>query len=124
MDVHRAVQLDDPELPALMVQCADECLAYKNQIKGRRDGVEVLFILAYLAVVFEGRSQSAAAMEAVYTEVYSTAMAFLEEFSIDSKNFLELQSLLDAQTGGGVNAPWPFLDVFACEVGPCFPGEL
>ncbi|MEU9237622.1 hypothetical protein [Streptomyces subrutilus] len=119
VDVHRAVQLDDPQLPALMVQCADECHAFKGQIEGRRDGAEVMFILVYLTVVFDNRFGSDAATDDVYDEVYSAAMAFLAEFDIDSGAFLHLQTFLDRKTGGGVNAPWPFLDGFVGEMGPC-----
>lgn len=131
VDIHRAVQLDDPGLPGLMVQCAEECLAYKDQIKGRPDGNEVMFILIYLVFVFENRfryNAASAVSSEVYnvlsSEVYSTAIYFLAEFDIDSSVFLHLRSILDIRTDGGVNAPWPFLDDVVWEVGPCYLDDL
>ncbi|MFI9004479.1 helix-turn-helix domain-containing protein [Streptomyces sp. NPDC053541] len=119
--VHRAVRADDPGLPALMVQCAEECHAFKDRIKSPREAVEAMFVLVYLAVVFDDRSPSDPAMEDVYAEVYTAAMVFLAEFDIDSLNFLHLQGFLDGQTSGGVIAPWPLLDAFYGQVAPCFP---
>ncbi|MFF8279941.1 hypothetical protein ACF05T_28210 [Streptomyces lateritius] len=122
MDVHRSVQLDDPGLPALMMRCADECLAFKDQIKSRREGVEVMPLLVYLAVVLENRFRSVKAQEDVYNHVYGAAMVFLADFEIDSVLFLELQSFVEVETDGGVNAPWPSLDAFDSQVlAPCFP---
>ncbi|MFD7748064.1 helix-turn-helix domain-containing protein [Streptomyces sp. NPDC059698] len=125
VEVHRSVRLDDPALPALMVRCADECLAFKNRIKSRRDGVEVMLLLVYLAVVLEERYPSDAAVADVYDEVYGTAMVFLADFQIDSLLFHELQWFLEAETEGGVHAPWPSLDAFDGQVpGPCFPDRF
>jgi transcriptional regulator with XRE-family HTH domain len=125
VEVHRSVQLEDPGLPALMVQCADECLAFKSQIKSRRDGVEVMFVLVYLAMVFDERFRSDTAMADVYSEVYSAAIMFLAEFDIDSSLFLPLQWFLADETGGGASAPWSLLDEFDSRVpGPCFPDHF
>lgn len=125
VEVHRSVQLNDPDLPALMVQCAGECLAFKDQIKSRRDGVEVMLLLVYLAVVVEQRFRSDTAMADVYDDVFGTAMVFLADFELDSILFLELQGLVEAETGGGVDEPWPLLDVFDSQVpGPCFPDHF
>ncbi|NED04520.1 helix-turn-helix domain-containing protein [Streptomyces sp. SID6648] len=110
--VHRSVQADDPGLPALMVQCAEECHAFKNQIKSRGDGLEVMLLIVYLAVVFDERFRSDPAMADVYAEVYTAAIMFLAEFDIDSSLFLPLQGFLADETGGGIRAPWPLLSEF------------
>lgn len=120
MDVYRSAQLGDPELSARMVRYADECLAFKDQIKDRGDGLEAALLLVYLTIMSEARYSADAAQWDVCDHVHSSAMVFLADFDIDSIPFLELQGLVAQGTADGA-PPWSLLDEFWGQVPDCFP---
>ncbi|MGW1765922.1 helix-turn-helix domain-containing protein [Streptomyces sp. NPDC002073] len=117
VDVYRSARFNAPDLPARMVQYADECLAFGEQIRSRRDGVEALFLLTYLTVVSEVRSASDAAYASVYHEILGSAMVFLDHGDLDSLVFLEMQGLVERWTRDG-GPPWPHYPAFDGELGP------
>ncbi|MEU6106537.1 hypothetical protein [Streptomyces flaveolus] len=119
VDVHRSAVLNDPELPALLVQYADECLASKGQIKSRRDGAEAVLLLVCLTIVGEARLSSETAQASVLNHVYSSVLVFLEYFGIDSMTFLELQGLVDRELGAGA-PPWLLLEEFESQLADVF----
>ncbi|MFH8974999.1 hypothetical protein [Streptomyces sp. NPDC017890] len=121
VDIHRSTELNDPELADRMVQYADECLACEAQIKSCRDGAEALLLLVQLTNVSEARSSSDPAQASVSNHVYGSAMVFLDRFGVDSTTFLQLQSLVDRETGGGRTPPWSLLEEFERQLADVFP---
>ncbi|MFF4189119.1 hypothetical protein ACFYZ9_38615 [Streptomyces sp. NPDC001691] len=115
MDLCRSVQLNDPELPALMVQYADECLAFKSQANSRRDVAEAMLLVACLTTAGQARASSEAAQESVNDHVYGTAMVFLDHFGIESLDFLQMQGLTERNIGTGIR-PWSCLEDFESRI--------
>lgn len=116
VDIYQSWDADDDELPERCARYAAECLAGVKQIDGPEEKAEALLLLLTLRAVNEHRSALDPRHEKVRDEIDGSIMVFLDWFAIESLTFLEIESRLEHEAGGGC-PHWSALEGIRYEMG-------